>query len=480
MIRRLKNPIEVLSKDDIEAIHYSSLQVLDQTGLIFHSEEACMLLQLHGARRDGKRVYIPDSLVKKALKSCPPQFTLKARNPEYAVVVGGGSPALEATRGSVFIIDAVGRRRKATVNDFVDLTKLVQTSRVVNLNCGSITMPVDINQHAVPAFSMICSAIYTEKPLPGLTLNAEVARECLQLAALLYGGMEDNLVLGTVCPITPLSFGSSDLQAAYLYAQAGQPLCVTACGMAGTTAPPSLAGTLAVNNAEILAGLVLIQLIKEGTPVVYGNLSSITDMRHINMAVGAPEGTLLQLAGCQMARYYGLPFRGGGALNDAKAVDIQAGYETMMNLMFFLMAGFDYIPHAVGVVDSYMSIAYEKFILDEEMITALRRMMQGIEVSEETLLSSLVQKIGPGGNFFTTEEASHYFRRENWQPAIDLRQPYGLWKAAGAPDVPSRAMEVCRRRLDSYQKPALPQAVEQKLLEYYKDRYGQSEALQPA
>lgn len=480
MIRRPANPIKVLSKDDLETIHHASLQILDQTGLIFDLEEACLLLQFHGARRDGKRIFIPAALVEKALKSCPSKFTLKARNPENAVVVGGGLPALEATRGSIFITDAAGRRRKATANDFVDLTKLVQTSSVLNLNCGGITMPGDISQKALPAFSMICAAIYSDKPLPGLTLNEEVAHECLHLVKLLYGGSEDNLVLGTICPITPLSYSSSDLQVLYLYSEAGQPLCVTSCGMAGTTAPPSLAGTLAVNNAEILAGLVLIQLIREGTPVVYGNLSSITDMRHITLAVGAPEGTLLQLAGCQMARYYGLPYRGGGALNDAKALDIQAGYETMMNLIFSLMAGFDYIPHAVGLVDSYMSIAYEKIILDEEMIAALSRTMQGIEVGEETLLSNLINRIGPGGNFFATEETAHYFRRENWQPAIDLRQPYGLWEAAGAPDVPSRAMAVCRNRLDQYVKPGLPQKVERKLLVYYKDHYGQSEALQPA
>lgn len=480
MLSKILALIEVLDKADIEEVHHASMQILDQTGVVLHSEEARLLMQFHGARVDGKRVFIPVPLVEKALQSCPREFTLKSRNPLKAVSVGGGIPALEATRGSVYIADSIGRRRKATTDDFINLTKLVQTSDLINLNCGAITLPADLNQESLPAYSMICSALYTDKPLAGLTLNEKVSLECLHLAQTVFGGLEENMVLGTICPITPLSYDTNDLTAAYAYARSGQPLCITSCAMAGTTAPPTLAGTLAVNNAEILAGIVLVQLIKAGTPVVYGNLSSITDMRHINMAVGAPEGILLQLAARQIARYYCLPFRGGGALNDAKGVDFQAGYESMMNLMMLSMAGFDYVPHAIGVLDSYMSISYEKFIMDEQMFLAVRRLQRGIEVNSDTLLTGLVDKIGPGGNFFTVDETAFYFRQEYWQPSVDLRQPQSLWESAGAPDVGNRAMELCRRRLDNYTKPDIAPAVEAELLKYFKDHYGQAESLQSA
>ncbi len=478
MYNKILALIEVLDKTEVEEIHHASMQILDQTGVVLHSEEARLLMQFHGARVDGKKVFIPAALVEKALQSCPSEFTLKSRNPLKSVSIGGGTPALEATRGSVYIADSVGRRRKATTEDFINLTKLVQTSDLINLNCGGITLPADLNQESLPAFSMICSALYTDKPLAGLTLNEKVSRECLHLAETVYGGLEDNMVLGTICPLTPLSYDTNDLKTAYIYARSGQPLCITSCAMAGTTAPPTLAGTLVVNNAEILAGITLVQLIKAGTPVVYGNLSSITDMRHINMAIGAPEGILLQLAARQIARYYSLPFRGGGALNDAKGVDFQAGYESMMNLMLLSMAGFDYIPHAIGVLDTYMSISYEKFIMDEEMLMAVRRLQRGIEVNSETLLTGLVEKIGPGGNFFTADETAQYFRQEYWQPSVDLRQPQSLWESAGAPDVASRAMEFCRRRLESYTKPEIAPVVEAGLLKYFKDHYGQTESLQ--
>lgn len=470
----------MLDKSEIEGIHYSSLQILNNTGLIFHSEDARQLMQFHGARVDGKRVYIPSTLVEKALMSCPTGFTLKSRNPEKNVAIGNGIAALEATRGSVYITDSFGQRRKATADDFIKLTKLVQTSEVVNLNCGAITNPFDINHQALPAFSMICSALYTDKPLPGLTLNEAVARECLYLAEIAYEGLEENMVLGTICPISPLAYGISDLRAAYVYARSGQPLCVTSCSMAGVTAPPTLAGTLAVNNAEILAGITFIQLIKEGTPVVYGNLSSVTDMRHVNMATGAPEGILLQLAAKQVARYYNLPFRGGGVLNDARSVDIQAGYESMMNLILTMMSGFDYVPHAIGMLDSYMSISYEKFIIDEGMLMAVKRLLRGIEVSNETMLTSLVEKVGPGGNYLTADETALFFRREYWQPALDTRQPFSERNITGTHGFPDRAMDVCLRRLGNYCKPDIASNVEAKLIQYFKDRYGQSETLQLA
>lgn len=480
MFNKILALIEVLDKSEIEDIHSASMQILDQTGVVLHSEEARLLMQFHGARVNGKRVFIPAAMVEKALQSCPREFTLKSRNSYKSVTVGGGTPALEATRGPVFIADSIGRRRKATTEDFINFTKLVQTSELINLNCGGVTLPSDLSQESLPAYSMICSALYTDKPLPGLTSNEKVARECLNLAETVYGGLEDNMVLGTICPLTPLSYDTNDLIAANIYARSGQPLCITSCAMAGATAPPTLAGTLAVNNAEILAGIILVQLIKAGTPVVYGNLSSITDMRHINMAVGAPEGILLQLAARQIASYYRLPFRGGGTLNDAKGVDFQAGYESMMNLMLLSMAGFDYVPHAIGMLDSYMSISYEKFIMDEQMLMAVRRLQRGIEVNSDTMLTGLVEKIGPGGNFFTADETAFYFRREYWQPSVDLRQPQSLWESAGAPDVANRAMELCRRRLDGYTKPDIAPAVEAELLKYFKDHYGQAESLQTA
>lgn len=469
--------LSILSTAEIEEIHEASLNILDQTGVVINSEEARLLLQYYGARLDGKKVFFPKKLIEESLKLCPDSFVLKSREPEKNVFIGKGSMALEPTRGTVFVIDSRGKRRKPTSSDVVDFLKLIQTSDVLTLSTGGLTVPEDLPVGARPAFALISSALYTDKPLPGITLNAGPTRECLELSEIVFEGIESNVLLGTVCPTTPLIYDANELDAMFLYARNKQPLCITACAMAGTAGPPTLAGMLALNNAEVLAGIVLVQLLNPGNPIVYGNLSSITDMRYVMLAAGAPEGALLQLGARQISRYYNLPFRGGGALSDSKSVDFQAGYESMLQLMITMLAGFDYIPHAVGVLDSYMSISYEKFILDEEMVMAVKRLIRGFSVNETSLMSGLIHRVGPGGNFLATDETALNFRHEYWQPMLADRQPQPSWEAAGSPECTTRAMELCRKRLEHYEKPYIAPNVEKNLLYYYKSRYGQEETL---
>lgn len=469
--------IAVLNTAEIEEIHEASLQILGETGIVINSEEARLLLRKHGAKSDGKLVFFPRGLIGEALKLCPESFLLKSRNRESSVKIGNGSLVLEPARGIVFIADSRGKRRQSTSADVVNFMKLVQTSEVLALSSAGMALPGDLPVEARPAFSLISAAIYTDKPLPGITLNAGPTSECLELAEIVFEGREDNVVLGTVCPTSPLSYDVNELEAMFLYARKRQPLCITACAMAGTAGPPTLAGMLALNNAEVLAGITLLQLINPGNPVVYGNLSSITDMRQANMATGAPEGALLQLGACQLARNYQIPFRGGGALSDAKSVDYQAGYESMLNLMVTMLAGFDYVPQVVGVLDSYMSVSYEKFMLDEELVMAVKRLIRGFNVDSQSLMTGLVNRVGPGGNFLATEETAAIFRREYWQPPLANRQPQALWAATGSPESPERAMELCRKRLGSYQRPHLSPKIEKALLKKYADRYSLTEAL---
>jgi trimethylamine---corrinoid protein Co-methyltransferase len=471
--------LAVLTEPEIEAVHEASLQILDRVGIVFHSEEACLLFKQHGARVEGKTVFFPPSLVEQTLKSCPIGFVLKARNPEKSLSIGLGGRALAPTAGPVFIADEQGRRRPSSGRDYVNFMKLLHTSDLLNLCGGGLLVPADLQPEARVAFMLIASALYTDIPLPGFTQGAAAAAECLQLARIIFEGPEESTVLGTVNPTTPLVYDAGDIEAMLLYARAGQPVCVTACGMAGSTAPVTLAGTLAVNNAEVLAGIVLVELVHPANPVLYGNISSITDMRTVTFAAGAPEGTLLHLSACQMARRYKLPFRGGGALTDAKGADAQAGYESMMNLMVMGMAGYDYVLHAAGALDSLMSISYEKFIIDEEMGLSVQRLLKGMEVNSESLQLDLVAQIGSGGHYLDSDQTASSFRREFWHPQVGNRQPHAMWELSGAPDAPARARQVWQSRLEKYTKPELGPEIEKRLLQYFRERYGQADGLQP-
>jgi trimethylamine--corrinoid protein Co-methyltransferase len=194
--------------------------------------------------------------------------------------------------------------------------------------------------------------------------------------------------------------------------------------MAGSTGPVTLAGVLAQQNAEILAGIVLAQLILPGTPVLYGSTSSNIDMRTGALSIGSPELSLCIGAHAQLSRFYGLPSRGGGALTDSRATDARSGFESMFSLLTTINSGIDFVLHAAGILSSYMAFSYEKFILDDEMIGMLRRYMQGIEVSPDTLAYDVIAKVGHGGHFLGEDHTLDRCRTAFWEPEVAVRSGF--------------------------------------------------------
>jgi trimethylamine--corrinoid protein Co-methyltransferase len=253
------------------------------------------------------------------------------------------------------------------------------------------------------------------------------------------------------------------LGAMIVYARAGQPMIVNSLASAGATAPATLAGMLAVQNAEILAGIVLTQLIRKGTPVVYGSGSSCADMRSGMLSVGAPEMAINNIMIAQMARFYRIPSRGVGTLTDAKAVDVQAGYESMMNLLAAQSAGVDFILHAVGSLETINSISYEKFVIDEEMIGMVRRIGRGVAVDEQTLAMEVIREAGPCGQFLDKDHTFEHFERELFFPRLGNRDSYDRWKEKGAAPLQQAAGQQCRQILEAYRPPDLPASIDRDL-----------------
>jgi trimethylamine--corrinoid protein Co-methyltransferase len=194
------------------------------------------------------------------------------------------------------------------------------------------------------------------------------------------------------------------------YAGAGQPQLISSLSMAGATSPVTLAGSLALQNAEILAGIVLAQLVREGAPVVFAGASSNVDMGHAHLSIGSPEMAVNTAATAQMARYYNLPSRSGGAVCDAKVPDAQAGYESMMSLLMAQVSGINFVLHSAGILESYNCVSYEKFIIDDEMCGMVKRIKKGYEVNADTLCLNVIREVGPGGHFLDTDHTFEHFR----------------------------------------------------------------------
>ena len=275
---------EILTKTQLEKVHATSLRILEQIGVDFGDLPALEVLKKGGAKIDGQRVFFPPGLVEEQIKKPPAEFTLHARNPEHDIVIGGSNTVFAPGYGAPFVTDLENGRRKSTLKDFENFVKLTGASANQDLLSGTVVEPNDVPAEIRHLHMLHTSIKYSDKCFMGSTMGARAARESLQMAAILYGSraelMSRPVIFGIVGALTPLKYDARMLEALMTYAAAGQPQIIASLAIAGATGPVTMAGTLALQNAEVMAGIVLAQLVHEGTPVIYGGVSSNAEMRN--------------------------------------------------------------------------------------------------------------------------------------------------------------------------------------------------------
>ena len=287
---------------------------------------------------------------------------------------------------------------------------------------------------------------------------------------MLFGGMDaikDKPVMASIpCTLTPLSYDNNMAGAIIAYAEAGQPQLVNSLSMAGMTTPATLAGLVSLQNAEVLAGIVLAQCVNPGTPIVYSASGSNADMATGSLAIGSPEDAVVSLVNGQLCKYYQIPCRISGALSDSKMMDSQAAYESAITLMMAQMAGGNFILHAAGIIDTYSTTSFEKLIVDDEIIGYLRRINQGVTVNEETLAYDVIEEVGPRGIFLTHDHTLDNFRDEFYRPRLSNRQTYDQWHREGCTPIEKVANAKWKQIVADYGEPTLPADVDADLRKY--------------
>jgi trimethylamine--corrinoid protein Co-methyltransferase len=234
--------------------------------------------------------------------------------------------------------------------------------------------------------------------------------------------------------------------------------------------PLPIASALAQQNAEALAGIALAQLVRPGTPVIYGGFTTNVDMRSGSPAFGTPEGAWALSAAAQLARRYHLPYRGSGTLNTAKIPDAQAAYESMWSLWPAVLSHTNFILHAVGWLDGGLTASFEKFVLDAEMLAMFDYFLQGFEINADTLALDMIDLVGPGGHHFDTPHTQAHYTDAFFETALADRQGYDAWIAQGSPDSIQRANGVWKDLLAAYEPPGLDPGIEQALREFVERR----------
>jgi len=420
----LRPQLNVIAKDDFLRIHEASLKILRQTGVVFHDEEALATFKKHGAKVNNKIVYFSEKLVDKALETAPSKFKWQARNNVHSLNIGGGAQiAIQPNIGPVNIKDSEEGIRPATLKDFTNIQKICQASSVINVTGGNPVDPADIEPSKRHLMMMYETVKNTDKPLVSYTVqDLAQANEVLDMIEIAMGQknyLELNHCIGaSVTPLSPLSWGPDSSQMILSYSKRNQIVFLPPAPMAGITGPISLIGTTVLQNTEILSGIVLTQLVNPGNPVVYAVSSSPGYLKTAQFVGGSPEMMLINIPGLQMGKdFYKLPVRTMCGITDSHDVDCQAGYETMQNIMGGVLGGADIILEALGVLDSVMTTCYEKIIIDEEIISRVLRIREGVDTSDLESSVGVIQEIAHNGNYLAHQSTLENFRN-SWVPSI--------------------------------------------------------------
>lgn len=430
----LASKLRVLSKEDLNRVHEATVQVLEETGVGFNCEEALEIFKNNGAKVDGNIIYISRNMIEKALETVPATFKWWARNDSNSLIVGGEQlrTHISPNSGPVFMQDLDNGRRLGTMQDVINIYKLCQASEVVNI-IGHIPVDpsdVDVKEKHVKVFYNLLK--HVDKPLIGYPAAKDEVKQMFDMTEIVMG-QKDYLLshpsIGvSINPLSPLRFDDQPTKTLIEYARHGQIVFVLPCALAGVSAPISLLGTAVLQNAEILAGLVLTQLVNPGTPFLYSPASTVANMQKGSYITGSPEANLINIACLQLAQeLYNIPCRSMAGLTDSKVVDCQAGYETMQNLMMLMLSGVHVINECVGVLDSIMTTSYEKFIIDEEMISRVLRMMQGVDTSEKALSVDVIKEVGQTGSYMMHPNTFEHFR-DRWMPTVSDWGSYSDWE----------------------------------------------------
>ncbi len=468
------NRTQTLYQDELSKIHEASLEILKNTGVEFNDPGALGIFKRHGFKVDGKTVFMTEKDVAKALKNAPPRVRIVGRNPEKTVLIGGDEFVFAPTHGAPFVVTATGQQRLATFEDYCNCCKLIQNSKHIDLNGIMMVQPNDLPPQTSHLNRLFSNIVLCDKPFFGSTDSRLAVRDTIEMAAIVWGDKERlkemPVTVSLINPLTPLRFSEEVSSALIEVAINGQAVVVSSHVVAGTTGPINLPGTLVLGNSEVLAGLILTQLVRPGAPFIYGGNSNAADMRTGLGVIGRPETVILSSSVAQIARFYNLPCRTGGCLTDAHFVDAQAGVESTLTLLIAIVNGSNLIMHSCGMMGYYISMNFEKFLVDEELCGMVRCLLKPIEINADSIDVEAIKRVGIGGEYLTEDKTYRLCRKEFHQADLFICQDYKTWAADGCRRIEDVAQSTLSKRLATYEKPKIEPEVERVLSEYVTKR----------
>lgn len=457
----------LLTQEQVEQVHEASLEILQEVGLKVRHVEARELFKEHGCNVEEERVKFPRAVVEKCRAMYPSSFTFHARDPKFDKTIPQDSPVIVTASSAPDIIDPVtGVERRAESSDIARIAHLI--NELPGYDMFSISTLAD----DAPADQFTVSRLYPSlkyclKPIRVTTTNMKDTRSVVKMMYLVAGGQEaykeHPFLTHHYCPVvSPLTMDHLSTENVMFFAREGLPVYPTIVPNAGLTSPMSMAGTIAQGNAEFLAAATLMQMCKEGTPLIYATLGTVADMRTGAYASGGIECGMLHMAYAQMSRFYNVPCGGYIGLTNSKVDDAQAGYETGMSAMGGVLAGMDMF-NIGGLIDALKTFDFAKAVIDDEIALMMKRVKRGITFSDDELAVDLIKEIGPGGSFIVHQHTIKRMKTEAVLTKMADRDARTIWEKKGALDIEARAMKKAKEIMTSNTDSLISPELDEKL-----------------
>ena len=464
--------LSMFEDSDLQRIHDYSMKILAENGIRFPDETALKIFKDHGFRVDGEQVYFTESQVRNALETAPSHFVIRGRNSARNLDLGNGGYGVPGPIGPVNIMTLDEGIRKGMLKDVENLCKIYQASDVITMNTNNGVEANDVPVHIRHLEIMKAVLKHTDKPFYTELFDYKKMNEAMDMIEIVMGeklepGGNIYLAPGSCPSLSPLAWSKDCLGNIIALAERGQVVTTGTATSAGVTGPIRLFGTLVLQNAEVLTGIVLAQLVNPGNPVGYGTGAVPGNMRGAKYCCGSPGRVALQLGFIEMGkRLYNLPTRSIPFSTDSLNNDYQCGLESYEGTIGNTLGGADYMLSEIGTVDGLMTTSFEKTILDEEMVSRLLSIRDGIDISEDAASLEVIMEVGSNGEFLTSDDTLDYMY-DAWYPKYtDWNSTYETRLAEDYEYVLRRANEEWKRRLAEAPESMLDKAAEEALDAY--------------
>jgi trimethylamine--corrinoid protein Co-methyltransferase len=465
-------PIEVLTEEQLAKIEDASFRILENIGLEILHDGALDRLEKVGASvdRSNKRVRMDRAMVLEYVAKAPALFTLHARNPARSVTIGGNHVVFASVSSAPNVSDLDRGRRPGTRADFQNLLRIAQSLNVIHSISGYPVEPADLPPSVRHLDAQYDFITLTDRIWMPSGIGAGRVADALALDCIARGITEDEAVLRpglhtVINTNSPLRVDQQMIDGLTFLAEHGQAVIVTPFTLSGAMAPATLAGALALQNAEALGVIAYMQMVKPGALAIYGCFTSNVDMKSGAPAFGTPEYTRAAMAGGQLARRYNLPYRSSNCCS-ANAVDAQAAYESCMSLWGAVMGGANMVKHGAGWMEGGLVASYEKMILDAEILQTMSESLQPFAVDDDALGLDAIREVGPGGHFFGAAHTLARYETAFYAPILSDWRNFETWREAGGLDAAQRANAIWKQILAEYEPPPIDPGIDEALRDY--------------